>query len=106
MRRTTSCATCTPRSKRRLSGRLVRFDQTAAAAAAASWVDGCTGLVKEYGQLRQANTASKFMEQEYNVAARFSALLASQATGLIGPLENIQVDFSYWISQKQAPPEA
>jgi hypothetical protein len=70
------------------------------------WLQGCTGLAREYGQLRQANTVSKFMEQEYNAVAQFSALLSNQATALIGLMENIQVDYSYWISQKLAPPEA
>jgi phenylalanine-4-hydroxylase len=70
------------------------------------WLQGCSQLAREYSQLRQANTVSKFMEQEYNVAAQFGALLSNQATALIGLLENIQVDYSYWISQKLTPPEA
>lgn len=66
------------------------------------WVDGCAGVAQEYGQLKLANTLSKFIEQEYNVVAQFNALVVKQAASWAGLLENIQVDYAYWIAQKQA----
>jgi flagellar hook-length control protein FliK len=67
----------------------------------ADWTAGCTQLIQDYGQLRQANTLSKFVEQEYDAVAQFGALVKSQAADLAGLVENVQVDFGYWVSQKQ-----
>ena len=66
------------------------------------WVQGCENIAQEYSQLKLANTMSKFVEQEYNIVAQFGTLLSNQAASWFGLMENIQVDYAYWISQKQA----
>jgi len=65
-----------------------------------AWVRGCTALVQEQQQLKQANTLSKFVEQEYNLLAQTGALVASQCAAFVGLMENVQVDYAYWVSQK------
>lgn len=67
-----------------------------------NWWDGCKDVYAEYNQLKMANTLSKFVEQEYNVVAQFNALVASQAASWAGLVENIQVDYAYWLTQKHA----
>ncbi len=68
------------------------------------WLEGMAALAREYEQVRQANTLSKFVEQEYNLVAQFGALLADQASQFAGLLENTQVDYGYWVAQlDQAP---
>jgi hypothetical protein len=65
------------------------------------WLDGFAALAQEYGQSRQANTLSKYVEQEYNLVAQFGALVSNQAASMAGLLENIQVDYGYWMAQRQ-----
>ncbi|MGC4061566.1 MAG: hypothetical protein QM749_12260 [Aquabacterium sp.] len=66
------------------------------------WVQGCESIALEYSQLKLANTMSKFVEQEYNIVAQFGTLLSSQAASWFSLMENIQVDYAYWLSQKRA----
>lgn len=66
----------------------------------AEWVKGCQQLMQDYAQLKQANTLSKVVDQEYDFVSQFGALLSSQASALAGLAENIQVDLGYWVSQK------
>lgn len=69
-----------------------------------NWRKGCTILLEDYEQLRQANTMSKLMEKQSNLMTQFAQLLTSQATDFIALLENIDVDYGYWASQKQSAP--
>lgn len=69
-----------------------------------NWRKGCTILLEDYGQLRQANTMSKLVEKQCNLTMQFSQLLSSQATDFLGLLENIDVDYGYWASQKTSAP--
>ncbi len=64
------------------------------------WHKGCAILVEDYGQLKQANTMSKLMEKQGNLVSQSAALLTSQTTNFVALLENIDVDFGYWMSQK------
>lgn len=61
---------------------------------------GCTILLEDYGQLRQANTMSKLVEKQCNLTLQLGQLLSSQATDFLGLLENIDVDYGYWASRK------
>nr|WP_315400174.1 hypothetical protein [uncultured Duganella sp.] len=70
------------------------------------WRQGCTILLEDYGQLRQANTMSKLVEKQCNLTMQFGQLLSSQATNFLALLENIDVDYGYWASQKRGWPEA
>ncbi|HEX8405295.1 MAG TPA: hypothetical protein VF670_11805 [Duganella sp.] len=62
---------------------------------------GCTVLLEDYRQIQQANTMSKLMEKQGNLATQFAQLLTSQTTSFVSLLENIDVDYGYWASQKQ-----
>lgn len=66
-----------------------------------SWVEGINTLSHEYAQIKQANTMSKYVEQQFNLLAQFGQLVSAQATALMGLQENIQVDYGYWAAQKQ-----
>lgn len=70
-----------------------------------NWVESCAAVAQEYSQLGAANTLSKLVEQEYNVFAQFHAVAAAQAASWAGLMENVQVDYAYWIAQKQAQAE-
>jgi hypothetical protein len=65
--------------------------------------NGFMQLMQERKQLKQANTLSKWFEQEYNWFANISALMASQTTNLVNLMENIQFDYGYWMAQRNDP---
>ena len=71
-----------------------------------NWRQGCTILLEDYGQLRQANTMSKLVEKQCNLTLQLGQLLSGQATDFLGLLENIDVDYGYWASQKTSAPPA
>ena len=71
-----------------------------------NWRTGCTVLLEDYGQLRQANTMSKLLEKQCNLSSQFAQLLGNQATNFVALLENIDVDYGYWASQKASAPPA
>jgi hypothetical protein len=52
------------------------------------------------GQIKGANTMSRLVEREGNIAAQFAQLVGNQVTDLVGLQENILVDYSYWINEK------
>lgn len=62
---------------------------------------GCRVLLEDYGQIKQANTMSKLMEKQCNLMTQFAQLMTSQTTNFVSLLENIDVDYGYWASQKQ-----
>ncbi|MBM3115829.1 hypothetical protein [Jeongeupia naejangsanensis] len=66
------------------------------------WWNGLATIYAERDELRRANTVSKFFEQEYNLYAQFGELVGDQFTSLLELADNIQVDYGYWIAQKQA----
>ncbi|MQA18995.1 hypothetical protein [Rugamonas rivuli] len=68
-----------------------------------NWHKGCAILIEDYGQLRQANTMSKLVEKQSNLMSQSADLLTSQATNFVALLENIDVDYGYWASQKLRP---
>jgi hypothetical protein len=67
-----------------------------------AWVDGCTALWQDYAQLGRANTVAKVMDQEFGAAARFGTLVKDQAAGFAELVENAQVNWAYWLSQKSS----
>lgn len=66
------------------------------------WVEGLQQIAADYNQIRAANTVSKYAEQECNVAAQFQALVSNQWINWVGLVENIHVDYAYWLSQKRS----
>jgi hypothetical protein len=67
-----------------------------------AWVDGCTALWQDYTQLGRANTVAKAMDQEFGIAARFGALVKDQVADFAELMENAQVNWAYWLSQKNS----
>ncbi|WP_395408134.1 hypothetical protein ACHMW6_16435 [Pseudoduganella sp. UC29_106] len=67
---------------------------------AQDWKQGCAILAEDYAQIRQANTMSKLMEKHCNLMSQSAVLLTNQATNLVALMENIDVDYGYWASQK------
>ena len=70
------------------------------------WLKGCAILMQDYVQIKQANTMSKLVEKQFNLVTQWSQLLSDQTANLIGLLENIEVDYGYWASQKLHAPTA
>ncbi|ARN22000.1 hypothetical protein [Piscinibacter gummiphilus] len=70
----------------------------------AQWVDGLAELAQEMGEVRQANTVSKFVDQEVNLVQQGLALVSSQATATVRLMENIQVNLAWWVGQRARPP--
>lgn len=67
-------------------------------------IDGIAGVAENYAELKLANTLSKFIAQEMHIAADVNALITNQMTGWANLMENIQVDYGYWLSQKHSHP--
>ena len=67
---------------------------------AQDWKQGCAILAEDYAQIRQANTMSKLMEKQCNLMSQSALLMTNQATNFVALLENIDVDYGYWASQK------
>lgn len=64
------------------------------------WFEGLQQIANEAGQLKKANTLSKFMEQQFDLVGQCVSLFSNQSTNLVSQLENIQIDIGYWITQK------
>jgi thioesterase domain-containing protein len=64
------------------------------------WLQSWTAWTNECTQIRGANTMSKLVEQECDLVAQLHELLSDQATDLVTLLENIQVDYAYWVDEK------
>jgi hypothetical protein len=66
----------------------------------ANWLTGMVGITQEYQELKEANTLSKHVAQECNILGMWNALFTQQAVNCAEMMENIQTDYSYWLSQK------
>ncbi|MCQ4162850.1 hypothetical protein NON00_23390, partial [Roseomonas sp. GC11] len=64
------------------------------------WQEGLKDLGEQAAQLRSANTLSKLIEQDCNLANQFGALLTAQATAVATLVESTQVGFGYWLKEK------
>src|SRR5205085_4383897 len=63
------------------------------------WLAGWADWLHDYSNLGRANTMSEHTEQQYNLAAQAGALLKNQASDLLNLQENVEVGYSYWVSQ-------
>jgi hypothetical protein len=70
-----------------------------------SLIDGFMDVIGKYKGMKNVNTLSKYVEQEYDIVSQCGNLINKQVTGWTGLLENIQVDYAYWLSQKKEKPE-
>jgi len=52
------------------------------------------------GEIRQANTVSKYVDQEMNLVQQGLALLSSQATAAARLAENVQVNAVWLVHQR------
>lgn len=66
-----------------------------------AWTRGLDQIMVEYLQLNQANTLSKWVEQEYNIGMQLGTLCFNQLVNLTALAENIQVDLGYWLSLRE-----
>lgn len=64
------------------------------------WLRGWNQWLHDFGQMRQADTLSEHMEQQYNLGARVGALCKQQATDLLSLQENLEVDYGYWLARQ------
>lgn len=69
------------------------------------WVQGLETLATEAAGLRNVNTMSKLMDQEYDIVSQFGALLSGQATAMMELLENIQIGTGYLLARHTGTPE-
>lgn len=65
-----------------------------------NWSRGWAARINECTQVRGANTMSKVVEQEFDLVAQLGELLSDQATDLVTLLENIEVDYAWWVNEK------
>lgn len=65
------------------------------------WLHGMCNILGEYSELKKANTLSKLMEQECNMFNQLGSLGTAQLAAWVGMLENVQIGYAWWLSQKQ-----
>jgi hypothetical protein len=64
------------------------------------WINVWKNWVLYSEQIRGANTMLKFTEREGNIVAQLNQILSDEAADVVGLLENLHVDYSYWIGEK------
>jgi hypothetical protein len=64
------------------------------------WCDNWKGWVHEWADIPHANTLSKLVAQQSNVAALGAQLLGEQAADLVKLYENVEVDYGYLLSRR------
>lgn len=65
------------------------------------WTQGLEDLARLVAGIRDVNTMSKLMEQEFNVYARLGALVNAQATATMELMESIQIGYGYVIARQE-----
>ncbi|KMO27479.1 hypothetical protein VQ02_33195, partial [Methylobacterium variabile] len=64
------------------------------------WRTGLLQLYQEWMSLREANTLSKVIEQDYNLGAQFGDLVMNYVTSAATLVESTNVGYAYWLSKK------
>ena len=64
------------------------------------WAEEWKNWIQYSDLIKGANTTFKFVEREGNIVAQCVQLMSKQAADLMGLLENIDVDYSFWINEK------
>ncbi len=62
--------------------------------------NGFSALITDYVQIKNANTMTKFVAQQFNLLGQFGQLMQEQTTNLLTLQENIEVDYAYWVNKK------
>ena len=65
-----------------------------------NWLQGWLAWSNECTQARGANTLSKLVEQEFDLVAQWQELLSGQATDVVSLLENLEINYAYWVNEK------
>ena len=67
----------------------------------AQWLEGLAELGREMGEVRAANTLSKYVDHEMDLIQQSVALVADQLTATARLMENIQVNAAWLLSQRR-----
>jgi len=63
----------------------------------------CAAWGRQRAQIGGANTMSKLIEQEANLAGLIGQIFTDYLTNLVELQENIEVGYAYWLSNKLGP---
>ncbi|MCD4501412.1 hypothetical protein [Chromobacterium vaccinii] len=69
------------------------------------WVEHWLGWLGEAEKLRNANTLSKLLEQECNLAMQAVQIVGNYAVNLSDLQENLEVNYGYWAQLQRSDPE-
>ena len=64
------------------------------------WLQRWAALWQDHREMRQSNTLSKWMAEQFNVVAQALDLIGLQASELANLEENVSVNFGYWAQQR------
>jgi hypothetical protein len=67
------------------------------------WMQGWIAWTNEFTRARGANTMAKLVEQECDLVAQWHELVSGQATDVVGLLENLQINYAFWVNEKLRP---
>jgi hypothetical protein len=65
-----------------------------------NWLQGWLNWTTECTQARGANTITRLAEQEFDLIAQWQELVAGQATDVVSLLENLELNYGYWLAEK------
>jgi hypothetical protein len=65
-----------------------------------NWMQGWRAWSQECTQARGANTMSKLVEHGFDLVAQWQELVGGQATDVVSLLENLEVNYAYWVNEK------
>lgn len=64
------------------------------------WIEGAASLAQEAGEMRDANTVAKYVDQEMNLVQQALALATTHLTASARLAENVQNNLAWWLSQR------
>jgi len=64
------------------------------------WMQGWTAWTNVFTRARGANTMTKLVEQEFDLVAQWHELVSGQATDVVSLLENLEVNYAFWVNEK------
>jgi hypothetical protein len=65
-----------------------------------NWLQRWFAWAQECTQARGANTMSKLVEQEFDLVGQWHEMMSGQATDVVSLLENLDVNYGYWVAEK------
>ncbi len=69
------------------------------------WMQAWSDWATEFTRARGANTLTKLVEQEFDLIGQWQELVSSQATNVVNLLENLEINYAYWVNEKLRPAE-